>query len=266
MKNRTKIPFAVFIISVLLIISGIVIATIGFQGGGRLNVRNIRFGPLNTLTWSDSGTSSSDKNTYTSDHDVTSISVDSSIASIKLVQGEKFSIKTKNISSSDIDFSDNKGNIHFDSNNDDWNFSFGFTDNDREIVVTVPKTCKEIDVSGNIGDIKAENISSEILNLEMDTGSIKVENTTFKDGNVKVNVGDFKMDGSFTSSLKAKIDIGSIRLTLAGSVDDYSYDLDTDIGDARVNDESHGSTNKNNHKTPTLEARVNVGDIRVNFK
>lgn len=268
MKNRSKVPFAVFIISVILIISGIIIATIGFQGGGRLSVQKIHFGPLNTLTWSDSQKSNSDQNTYTSDHEVTSISVDSSIADIKLVQGDKFSIKTKSISTEDIDFNDDNGNIHFDSSDDDnWNFSLGFNDNEqRTITITVPETCKKIEISGNVGDIKVENIKSDILDLDMDTGNIKVEKTTFKDGNIEINVGDFKMDGSFTNSLETKIDIGDIRLTLTGSVDDYRYDLNSDIGDVRVNEESYGSTNKNNHETPSLNARINVGDIRVNFK
>lgn len=104
-----------------------------------------------------------------------------------------------------------------------------------------------LDIDSNYGDIKVDNsIISKSLNFISDSGDTEISNT--------------KLD----CNCKFKADYGDIELNIDGNKEDYTTQLDVNLGDSSIDSENTKFYNGKNSKY-ILNVYADCGDIDVNF-
>lgn len=143
-----------------------------------------------------------------------------------------------------------------------------------------------IDMDNNIGEIAVSNIQTETLNIRLDVGNIKLVDLTAGNVDVDLSLGDIKMENIQTNSLSAisnmgdiaidgilkgkntfATDMGDIKVETTLEKDYYSLELDTKLGDIKVDGENIGGLYQvNNSADNTIDAQSSAGDIKVKFQ
>ena len=104
-----------------------------------------------------------------------------------------------------------------------------------------------LDIDSNYGDIKVDNsVISKSLNFISDSGDTEINNT--------------KLD----CNGKFKADYGDIELNIDGNKEDYTTQLDVNLGDSSIDSENTKFYNGKNSKY-ILNVYADCGDIDVNF-
>jgi hypothetical protein len=141
--------------------------------------------------------------------------------------------------------------------------TFFFRGSSVDLTLTVPERVA-LTVQNNVGTIKIQNLRVQSLDLETNTGSI--EYLGWMPTNVNV-------------PLEISANVGTIRLTLPENTY-LNIDAEVDVGDINVSDsfdqvtpESQsgdsvgarwqGTLGRGAEDAPTLNLKVNVGDIRI---
>ncbi|MDF9825124.1 hypothetical protein M2475_001591 [Breznakia sp. PF5-3] len=268
MRNRKKPMRSLMLISAIFILVGIVITTIGISQGGMIYAKQYRLGPVSTTGWSD-GKNFRDSKTYTTKSSVKSINIEADAGEVYIKEADKFSIEVKNYDVKAIEFKDNDGDISLSTGNQEIViFPFTFWDDDsyeRKITIYVPKSCKSLEVDADLGNVEMNDISIDNLSLSLNLGSLEAKNIKVKTGKLDLDLGDAEFSGDFKESLVITNNLGSIDITLAGSIDDYGYSLDTDLGEISIGGNSYHSHKDNNGGKRLLKADADLGEINVFF-
>ena len=104
--------------------------------------------------------------------------------------------------------------------------------------------CGKIEFSGGGGEINAEDVICS--GLEMEAG-----------------VGSFKFSGEINGNAEIDNGIGEIRMTVYGKSSDYSFDVDSGIGNVRVNGNTPISNTGGKYK---FKIETGIGEVKVDFK
>lgn len=280
MKTFTRVWLSISLIAIGIGIGLIVIAT------------------ASGASWKDIATFSIDES-YTG---VTSLDMKIGYGNVKIVEGDEFSISADNLPENEFDSYVEDGtwyikenersiieivNIELPRNGVFW-WDDHFTPN---ITITIPKGFKADQFKLNLatGRVEADSIQAlegefsvgagelHINHLTVDnkskysvgTGEMELKDIIAKDVDVENGVGSAKIEGSITGNNTITCDVGHISLKLNGDKEDYSYDIDSDIGDVEIDGESyHGISNKvisNNNAENKIVLDNNIGNITVEF-
>lgn len=142
---------------------------------------------------------------------------------------------------------------------------------------------KEIVMDNGAGELNFSNITAEIgLSIDNGAGAIKMDcvkcgELEFKGGvgeiavkdtsctglKVENGIGAFDFKGEVEGNAQIDNGIGEIRMTLYGSSSDYSFDVDSGIGNVRVNGNSPILNTQGKYK---FEIDTGVGEVKINFE
>ena len=147
---------------------------------------------------------------------------------------------------------------------------------------------ENLDVTADTGDLTMENVNSNKSDFEISLGTAEFTNVNLGSSEVKVDTGDVIGTDFRANGLIMDVSLGSIKLTNAiiegtseivadtGDVNiefamkesDFSYVIDTDLGDVKINGEKkNGSVNViNNASTSSLKIAVDLGSVTLAFK
>ena len=144
-------------------------------------------------------------------------------------------------------------------------------------------TTDQLVCTNNLGEVKLADVSARISELDLDLGSLTMERVNLGNANITNDLGEIKGTGIIASSLKCDAAMGEINLQgtftgltdidadmdnvnfeTTGSLADYSFDLDVDMGHASVN----GSRMGNEYKTAGTTANkikidCSMGDVDI---
>lgn len=124
-----------------------------------------------------------------------------------------------------------------------------------------------LQVRAAAGDVSLSNGSADRAELELDLGSLETENWNTKGLVADLSGGEADLNGVFLGETNIDCDLGSIELQVLDSKDNYSYQIDVDLGDIHVDGKkvkSGSSVNKNVENKIDLNA--GAGDIKLNFE
>lgn len=119
--------------------------------------------------------------------------------------------------------------------------------NNCHIVITVPRftQLEKLDVTVNVGELNIRNLSFYEGNITNNVGEIDVKNVTFDNLDVVNNVGE--------------IDIYPTE-----DFEEYSLDLETNIGEVHVDGNNHKKQYSSKGTTDKyIRAKTNVGEISI---
>jgi len=183
------------------------------------------------------------------------------------------------------------------------NFSFLAKRSNIKLFLPAEVQLKELEVRSNMGSVKVEGITSEIMTIEADLGDVEARRLTCSGklslrlncGNltlsntctgtlymsndlgslaasgitsggteVRNNAGNIDLDGSFSGETTISCDLGSVSLTVAGPLS-LCYDLRTDLGNITVDGKGCGTRYINSAAQPDGQVYItnDLGSIRV---
>jgi DUF4097 and DUF4098 domain-containing protein YvlB len=143
-----------------------------------------------------------------------------------------------------------------------------------------------LSVEMSLGDLELEKITSEqvncidvdsgditmtecdlgdILEMNCDLGSIQGENITTSSFYAECDTGDIDLSGSITGKTDLNCDLGSVSLDVNGRKNDYSYQLETELGTVQVDNEK-GNAYQTGDTSNSIRVMVDTGDIELNFR
>ena len=144
--------------------------------------------------------------------------------------------------------------------------------NDEKVTITVPEGMEfdSVLVDLDAGEVTIGDIVCERLELDVDAGEITAENVSADVLIGDVDAGEIVFDGKINSSGEIDCDAGSVKLSLAGKKEDFSYDVSCDLGEVEIGDERYeGISNKTNisyEGDKKLSVNCNMGEISISFR
>lgn len=109
-------------------------------------------------------------------------------------------------------------------------------------------TSRTIYINDSYGDVTCEDVLSEELDVTLSSGDLEI---------LKAEVEEIDVTDSY----------GDVSLSLLGSEEDYSLDLDTSYGDIEIaGDTFDEHVKRNNNGNRSVSANLSSGNIEINFK
>lgn len=130
---------------------------------------------------------------------------------------------------------------------------FGMNHNRAKIVIRIPR-----------------NYTFAEFELEVDAGKATVDGIVANEASIDVDAGKAEIKKLDAKKVKTSVDAGELSLEVVGKKENYSYNLECDVGTIRIGEESYTGlgaekTIKNPNAERFLEADCDVGNVRVNF-
>ncbi len=218
--------------------------------------------------------------TYTVDSEITDLYIDIGAADIIIKQGEAFSVKS---------------NLKYLTVNDEKGFlviketKIPFVNyTDATLIITIPTDTvfESAELNIGAGKLTADTLSAKVLDCDFGAGEVKINSLSASSsaeidggsGKITITGGsindlDFDMGVGeliFASRLTGKCDlalgVGESNITLIGSEDDYTVDIEKGIGSIAVDGSNIPNTPGFGSGANRVKLTGGIGTINVRFK
>ncbi len=120
------------------------------------------------------------------------------------------------------------------------------------------------------GRIETAALKADTAILEIGVGEIIVQGMDVKERmEVELGMGNAEIAGNVTGQLDADCSLGNLNIHLAGSEDEYGFDVDCDMGDVRIGSHHYSSLSSskswNNDRQNQMEIDCDMGNITITF-
>lgn len=232
--------------------------------------------------------------------DVKGMDIRMDYGEIYISQGDGFSIEAKNLYKKDqlesyvsngVWVVSHKASESFSILGFDIPLSIGIGNfRTPSIHITVPEGFKaeNIGITMEAGRLKAENLHADRGVFRVDAGSLEIDGLIIEEessyfiragqihlkqvdiGNINVecDVGAVIMKGTIRGDNEIQCDVGTIKLDLDDNMDLYFFDIDSDLGNAIINNKRYHSFRNANDRDKykgSFQVRVDVGNINMDF-
>lgn len=135
----------------------------------------------------------------------------------------------------------------------------------REVTVFIPKEKTDLvyQLTLDVGNMNVENITGKSLSLEVDAGNIDGTNVAFEKAVVEVDAGNVTLAGNI-SDLSSEIDAGNFEFDAKESLEMYSLNLHTELGNVHVDNKKQGNDYEVTGSAQyRVQAKVDAGNITI---
>lgn len=217
---------------------------------------------------------------YSISSDVKSIDISIAAADFSIVQAESFSI-VSNLKNITVDDSNGVLKVREEK-------SIGLTTNDAELILYLPTdiVLKSADINSGFGRLVVDCLKADDLNLSLGAGEVNISElhainkatinggagkTTINGGTLnnldfEMGVGELDLTSALIGESELEFGVGKTRLTLIGSQNDYSIDVDEGIGDIKINGVSFSKDKVYGNGGNSVSIDGGVGSIDVFFQ
>ncbi len=131
---------------------------------------------------------------------------------------------------------------------------FGVNNNRAKIVIRIPR-----------------NYTFAEFKLDVDAGKATVDGIVANEASIDVDAGKAEIKKLDAKKVNTSVDAGELYLEVVGKKENYSYNLECDVGTIQIGEESYtGLGTEKKIKNPNadrfLEADCDVGNIQIHFK
>lgn len=247
-----------------LCIIGMILISIGFSNNATFAVRLNNNGFISIAKWVNQEKTGS-KMLYRSTEENNSLFIEGNLKTIKIVEGEIFSIDGDSEVKNNLKVREDNGSIYVDLNISD--VLLTFNGDAQDVVITVPKSIKTIEANTNVGEFNLVSLTLDQLKIECDMGEVNLQNMIVTNANINVNAGDINFQGDILSSINMIVDLGDIDVQLSRDDKQYNYDLSSDLGEISLNEmDIEGFTPtyvQSNKANSHIRAQLNAGDLQI---
>lgn len=170
-------------------------------------------------------------------HDVKSLEVECDSYSVTIQAGDRFSVKTENVSEDYKANLRNNGTLVVESENKfHWGyqlFSFVTMDESRgRVIITVPESflANKIEIDGGSGVLNLNNLHAKEMRLDLGSGRMYASNLVSDDVYIDGGSGDIQLENVDLSGVVIEGGSGSLTITEA-----RIFDLDLDAASGATN-------------------------------
>ncbi|MDR0350127.1 MAG: DUF4097 domain-containing protein [Coriobacteriales bacterium] len=111
------------------------------------------------------------------------------------------------------------------------------------------------------GSFKADGLEiTEEAQFTLDVGSLTIDRGNVRNLNAQNSMGSFRFSGSMSGVADVRVDLGSVRLNLDILERELEYDIDTELGSAKLNGRKLEGANSSGGGSPELKLSV-VADL-----
>ena len=223
------------------------------------------------------------------DSEFTALKLDVDVADITIKPGDAFRVEYGLCNEPEIAAADDGTLTIREKAADHWWDGIHFTQAMQPYVtITVPEgtVLNLVDVTVDVGDAAVSKLELGALHLDADVGDLKLQSVTVQGavdfsadvGNVdcremtvagtvtiEVDTGDISFAGS-AARIDAETDVGDMQFLLAGTAEDWTMELETDVGNVTVNGADQGNRFASRGGQYQLEAETDTGDVTVEFQ
>lgn len=218
---------------------------------------------------------------YEVEGEILSLEVEIGAADFRIEKGESFSVES-NLKRLTFRQSGNRLVLREKNTLGNKNYNGAF------LTIYIPEgtVFSEIDITTGAGRFTADVLSAERLDLEFGAGEVNIgELNASHEADIEGGAGQITIGGgslnnlsfemgvgelSLTSSLRGnselELGVGEARITLTGSRDDYTVELNKGIGDIRFDGESLSTGKTMGIGQNKVEINGGIGSIFVEFK
>lgn len=126
---------------------------------------------------------------------------------------------------------------------------------------------ENLNIDADSSSININKISSNLTKINNDFGNVNISNFTSKNLDIDANSGKVDLQGTFIGNTKIDSDFGSVKINTTLKQNDYNYNIKTDFGNIYLDGEKQGELLKiNNNSNNNIEAKIDSGNIKINFK
>ncbi|MBE6562762.1 MAG: DUF4097 domain-containing protein [Ruminococcaceae bacterium] len=165
---------------------------------------------------------------------------------------------------------------------------FPINPTDTTLTVRIPEgvTFEKVEITTGAGRLTADSISAERLTLSLGAGEVTIgELYSTKSADIDGGAGQINIRGgalhsldfdmgvgelNFVSALSGECEfdlgVGSSNITVSGSRNDYSVDIDKGLGDISVDGESIRDFSISGNSKNSIEINGGVGNINLDFE
>ncbi|PRX74373.1 putative adhesin [Cohnella sp. SGD-V74] len=146
---------------------------------------------------------------------------------------------------------------------------------ERTLRIVLPdKAYRSLTIRNTFGAIEASGVKTELADIRIDAGSIRLSGVGGQ-LNLEANAGEIVVEDLVLSGdVKARTDVGKIAIHLSESPTDASFNLDSEVGEVKLNlEQVEYGQQASNKKVGTIgsngyriDAYTAVGEIVVDVK
>lgn len=218
--------------------------------------------------------------TYTVSSDISRLRVKISAADITIKQGEAFAVES-NLKNLTVE--DKNGELTVKEKEG----RFGNYAN-ASLVLTVPTgtVFEKAEIETGAGRLTADALSAEVLDCDFGAGEIQIDSLfastkadidggagriTVSDGNINnldfdMGVGQLNFTAALTGVSDFDLGVGESNLTLIGSKDDYTLDVEKGLGEITVDGYSVSNSTDIDNGQNRVDISGGVGAVNIKFK
>lgn len=214
----------------------------------------------------------------------TSIQMDIAAAEVMIEKGDAFSIAYEGIEDLKPQYSVDNKVLNVKSSTKGIHFTTSIV---CKLTVTIPEGTKLNGVVFDIdaGNLEAYGLNADKLEIDVDAGNVEVYdaacdrvtidvdagNVIFKDGELgsveaSADMGNIEFKSCAFDILEAEADMGNVEVHSSQSLEDYSMNIDVDLGNVDVNghDYSGGYTSAgdSDHR---IDITVSLGNAEITY-
>jgi hypothetical protein len=150
------------------------------------------------------------------------------------------------------------------------------------------KRFQEMDLKIGATDARLNQLKANSVNIELGAGEFQVDQIDCSDLDIEVGAGKFSAGTIHCNALVSKVGAGSLEvesadiqgnmdldvnagklsMTLLGTQEDYTYDVNCTLGTTKIGNTKYGSFENediDNNSTWTVEIDVNLGSVDIRF-
>lgn len=173
---------------------------------------------------------------------ISAISVDMSVGGVVLCKGDTFKVSFSGAEKLLPDITSEKGTLYIKQSSKRVN---NFSSNDCSIKITVP-----------------DKVVLDFINISVDMGEIKADNIASKSAVFEVDMGEIKLNACNSDEITLSVDMGSIELD-GIDIDLYNVTMEAGLGDVEIYNSTYHTYTNEKETSKTIKAEVGMGNIQV---
>lgn len=129
---------------------------------------------------------------------------------------------------------------------------------------------KEIEIEAINGNLVADKIIADNVNMEIDNASVQIEELVVEDkAELQINAGQMVVGFYSGTNLETECAMGSIMVVCEGKQEDYNYDLECGMGQIQIQDNIYSGIGNDlqtsGESKKSIKAECAMGEIILEF-
>ncbi len=188
-----------------------------------------------------------EESVFLPENSIKSIEIDVDVAKILITTGENDAFHAKNTKSARILCElDDDGTLHiYDKRQKSWFLDSLFSINEVSapigtLVLASSINLESLDIDCDVGMVTIEDVLIETQELEVSVavGNVEISDIKSYESDINVEVGSAKIEGELLGKNDIKCAVGKLTINVTGNIEDYSYEMQNNIGSITVNGNS----------------------------